>query len=181
MSGAARRDPLRVWARLAATGAVALAAYFLLPFDAFGPHRPVLSWATFGAVLTVVTGLLLRGIRDALLARPGTRPGGTLVVLSGLATLVFAAAYFVLARQPAGFHGLTTRLDALYFTVVTLATVGYGDITPVSQSARLVALLQICYTFLFLTAALSAASHFVKRQLRSRAEGARGEEERPDS
>ena len=36
-----------------------------------------------------------------------------------------------------------TRLDALYFTVTTFATVGYGDIAPVSQAARLVALLQM--------------------------------------
>jgi len=36
-----------------------------------------------------------------------------------------------------------TRLDALYFTVTTFATVGYGDISPASQGARLVALLQM--------------------------------------
>jgi voltage-gated potassium channel len=36
-----------------------------------------------------------------------------------------------------------TRLDALYFTMATFATVGYGDITPVSEPARFVTLLQM--------------------------------------
>jgi voltage-gated potassium channel len=31
-----------------------------------------------------------------------------------------------------------TRTDALYFTVTVFATVGFGDITPASQAARLV-------------------------------------------
>ncbi len=31
---------------------------------------------------------------------------------------------------------LSTRLDALYYATVTLSTTGYGDITPVTESAR---------------------------------------------
>ena len=33
---------------------------------------------------------------------------------------------------------LSTRADALYFTVSVFATVGFGDIAPVSQAARVV-------------------------------------------
>jgi voltage-gated potassium channel len=52
----------------------------------------------------------------------------------------FASVYYAMARaSPANFstHHLT-RTDALFFMVTTFTTVGYGDITPVSQSARLV-------------------------------------------
>jgi Ion channel len=34
------------------------------------------------------------------------------------------------------FEGLATRIDALYFALTTLFTVGYGDIHPVGQLAR---------------------------------------------
>jgi len=32
--------------------------------------------------------------------------------------------------------------DALYFSMITLTTVGYGDITPVATSARSLAMLE---------------------------------------
>ena len=38
--------------------------------------------------------------------------------------------------RPGEFDGLLTRIDALYFVVTTLVTVGYGDIHPVGQLAR---------------------------------------------
>ncbi len=46
---------------------------------------------------------------------------------------------------------LSTRLDALYYATVTLSTTGYGDITPVTESARLTNVLLITpLRFLFL-------------------------------
>jgi voltage-gated potassium channel len=35
------------------------------------------------------------------------------------------------------FNGVSTLLDAFYYTIVTASTVGYGDATPTSQMARL--------------------------------------------
>lgn len=39
--------------------------------------------------------------------------------------------------------GITTFFDALYFSVVSLSTVGYGDITPITFPGRLVTLMMI--------------------------------------
>ncbi|MFJ8544375.1 potassium channel family protein [Streptomyces sp. NPDC093586] len=139
-------------------------AYFLLPLDRLGPDRPVLSWLLFGLALAVVAALLLRQIRHVLTDRTGTHPGVVIALLVLLSVHVFAAAYYTLAKQPGEFSGLRTRVDSLYFTVVTLATVGYGDITPRGQTARVVAILQILYSFVFLTAAGTALG----QQLRSR-------------
>ena len=40
--------------------------------------------------------------------------------------------------------------DAFYFTVVTLTTVGYGDITPVTQAGRMVTLFMIMAGIIFI-------------------------------
>jgi voltage-gated potassium channel Kch len=141
------------------------AAYFLLPLEELGPDRPGVSWTLFTLALLSIALLLLFQVRDVLTERPGTRPGVAIPLLMCLSVLVFAGAYHALGREPGQFDGLTTRIDALYFTIVTLATVGYGDITPKGQSARLVAILQILYTFVFLTAAATALSRWLRTRL----------------
>jgi hypothetical protein len=59
--------------------------------------------------------------------------------------------------------------------VVTPATIGYGDITPRGQTARVVVMLQIVYSFVFLTAAATALS----RRLRALVGTRRGRGEGP--
>ncbi|MFC7827837.1 potassium channel family protein [Streptomyces sp. NPDC057375] len=157
--GAHRRtgwDAVRPWLVRVGIAAAVVVAYFLLPLDHLGPQRPVLSWVLFAVLLTVVAVLLLRQIRHVLLDRPDSRPGVVISLLIVLSVHVFSATYYALAKQPGEFSGLHTRIDALYFTVVTLATVGYGDITPRGQASRVVTVLQITYSFVFLTAAATA-------------------------
>jgi voltage-gated potassium channel len=43
-------------------------------------------------------------------------------------------------RGERGFEGISTMLDAFYYTLVTSSTVGYGDLTPTTQEARLFSL-----------------------------------------
>jgi hypothetical protein len=72
--------------------------------------------------------------------------GEALAVMSILVSLViigFAGGYYSMAVNGDQFPAIHTRLDALYFTVVTLGTVGYGDITPVGQGARALVSFQI--------------------------------------
>ncbi len=152
----------RPWLVRAGVAVAVVVAYFLLPLDHLGPRRPVLSWTLFAVVLTVVALLLLRQIRHVLIDRPDTRPGVVISLLIVLSVHIFSATYYALAKQPGEFTGLRTRVDALYFTVVTLATVGYGDITPRGQSARLVTVLQITYSFVFLTAAATALTQRIR-------------------
>jgi voltage-gated potassium channel len=60
-------------------------------------------------------------------------------LLMALAVLVATA--FVVYADRDGYHddadGTLDLLDAFYYATVTLSTTGYGDITPVSDSARL--------------------------------------------
>jgi hypothetical protein len=64
-----------------------------------------------------------------------------------LAGLLFGVAYWMLDRSwPASFGGtLPGALDlprAIYFSFVTIATLGYGDVVPVSEPARGLALVE---------------------------------------
>ncbi|GAA1966087.1 potassium channel family protein [Kitasatospora viridis] len=153
-----RHSALLVWLLLAGVPAVLLTAFFTLPLGVFGPEHPALSWTLFIVVLAGLAALLVRQIGLVMGGSERGRPAPVIAAASFLALVAFAAAYAGLARQPGEFIGLHTRLDALYFTVVTMATVGYGDITPSGQTARLVVILQIGYTLVFLAAGFTALS-----------------------
>ena len=58
-----------------------------------------------------------------------------------MALVVLVATAFVVYADHDGYHdnsdGAVDLLDAFYYATVTLSTTGYGDITPVSDGARL--------------------------------------------
>jgi len=128
-------------ARSFLTPIVALCVYFWTPLD---EHNWVLS-AGLGVTATVI--VIPYAFWKVGRIRGAVHPlGEALAVLSLLVSLVivgFAGSYYSIALRSDGFPAIHTRLDALYFTVVTLGTVGYGDIAPVTQSARALVTFQI--------------------------------------
>lgn len=46
-------------------------------------------------------------------------------------------------EHPVNYQGFGTFLDAFYFSVVTMTTVGFGDVTPISELGRLLTVLMI--------------------------------------
>lgn len=50
------------------------------------------------------------------------------------------------------FDGLGTRTDTLHSTVITIATVGYGDIHPTGQISRAVMVNTISFSVVFVDA-----------------------------
>lgn len=59
------------------------------------------------------------------------------LLVLGLLTLVFVVFYLDRAGLHDNLDGHVSALDVLYFTMITITTVGYGDIVPVSDQARL--------------------------------------------
>jgi len=58
---------------------------------------------------------------------------------------MYATAYVVLAQDSAANFNTHTlsRTDSLYFTLTVFSTVGFGDITATSQSARVFVMIQM--------------------------------------
>lgn len=130
------------------TTVVLVALYYLLPLDHV-KNVPVTVVAGL-VILTAVTVGQLRLIRTA--RYPALRAIEALASTLPLFLLLFASAYFIMAgSSPANFstHSLT-RTDALYFTVTVFSTVGFGDITAASQTARLVVTAQMLLDLLAL-------------------------------
>jgi len=77
--------------------------------------------------------------------------------------LLFATGYYVLASvTPGAFTELVNRTDALYFTVTVFSTVGFGDIAPVTQPARVAVLVQMVADLLVLGVLLRAVTGAVQ-------------------
>lgn len=76
-----------------------------------------------------------------------------LLLMIELAVVLFSGIYYALAVQsPAEFNGLETRLDALYFSMTTVSTVGFGDISAAGQVARALVTLQLAFNIGFVAA-----------------------------
>ena len=75
------------------------------------------------------------------------------------------------AELPGQFADLHDKTDALYFNISTLATVGFGDVHPVGQLARAAVTLQIVFNLVFLGAAVSIITGFVRRRAQRRLSG----------
>ncbi len=137
-----RRFVLRALLRPTLSTASLLLLYYLLPFDG----RLDVSTAIILLVAFVLyAALLVWQVREIASAKhPRQRAIETLAFSLPLFILAFAAVYFVTSRgTPASFSEGLSRTDALYFTVTVFATVGFGDIVPVSEGARVVVMIQM--------------------------------------
>ena len=134
--------------RAFATTVVLVTLYYLLPLDHLDNVPVVLA-----AGLLILAAVILVQLRVISKARyPNLRAIEALAVTVPLFLLLFASAYLTMAHaNPANFntHPLT-RTDVLYFTVTVFSTVGFGDISAVSQSARLVVTAQMLLDLLAL-------------------------------
>ena len=114
-----------------------------LPFGLTG----LLDWSD-ALWLALILYILVSMVRCAL--RPG--PVDSERIFAALSTyllagLAFATGYWLMDQVwPGSFGGAAaqglSRNDAVYFSFVTLATLGYGDVVPVSPPARGFALLE---------------------------------------
>ncbi|MDQ0813732.1 hypothetical protein QFZ63_005446 [Streptomyces sp. B3I7] len=119
-----------------------VAAYYLLPLD---------ERLTVGTSVLLACGLLAVLLVFTWEVRAITRsPHPRLRAVEGLAAtlslflVLFAGSYYLLDRSaPGSFSEPLARTDALYFTLTTFTTVGFGDITARSRTGRILTMVQM--------------------------------------
>jgi voltage-gated potassium channel len=75
---------------------------------------------------------------------PALRAVEAIAISVPLFVLLFASAYFATGRiDSTSFNESLSRLDAVYFTVTVLSTVGFGDITARTEAARMLVTAQM--------------------------------------
>ena len=85
---------------------------------------------------------------------PSRRAGVITIPLMAFAlVLSFAGLFWALSGNCNFTIAFSNQKDAVYFSLVTLTTVGYGDIAPVSEQARDLVILEIGSGFLVLIGA----------------------------
>jgi ion channel len=152
------------WSVLRVLGSVAVLVtlYYLLPLD----H------SSFAVAITILViglvgfiALIAWQVRTILRSQfPGLRAAEALAISVPMFLLLFAATYVVLAAQSAhNFGQHLNHTDGLYFTVTVFSTVGFGDITAKTQSARLVVTGQMIADLIILGVALKIIVGAVRR------------------
>jgi voltage-gated potassium channel len=157
------------WLRLMAIVGLIIALYFLAPVSA--DARGGVVARTIGALL--VLAALVFGVVHQLRAHVDdtSRRLDGLVASIVVVVVVFSLAFYVLdVHHPDQLSGLHTRLDSLYFTASTLATVGYGDVHAVGQAARALVLVQLVFNVVFVATAAGLLSARVRSAVQQRSQ-----------
>jgi voltage-gated potassium channel len=137
-----RRLMVRSATRIVFSTVVLLGLYAVLPAASHTGVR-VLAELILGLVVFAV--LLVWQFRTIIEAdHPEIRAIEALAVAAPALIIVFAFTYLSLSHaNPSNFTERLNHIGAMYFTVTTVATVGFGDIAAKTDAARLLVTIQI--------------------------------------
>ena len=174
-----RRLTLLVLLRAFASAAVLVGLYYWLPLNTSSGVAMsvglVLGLLGFGAVLAVQVWQIARS------DYPRLRAVEAVATAIPLFLLVFAATYYMIDAARAGsFSEQLGRTDALYFTVTVFSTVGFGDITPRTDPARVVVMVQMLADLVVFGVVARVLVGAVSAGLRRRTTVAGAAEAKPD-
>jgi voltage-gated potassium channel len=137
-----RRLVARVVARVFISVAILVVLYYELPM---GQEIDTSAALVLTAGIIIFLALVAWHLRRIVAADyPELRAIEALATMIPLFLLVFASSYFLMASsQASAFSQSLTRTDSLYFTITVFSTVGFGDITPLTETARVATMAQM--------------------------------------
>ncbi|WP_412077451.1 potassium channel family protein [Streptomyces xanthophaeus] len=164
--------------RSTASAVLLTALFYLAPLEGgFGVRTVVLlalGLVIFGAVVVLQATAITRA------EYPRLRAVEALATAVPLFLVLFAATYFLLSTEvPQTFPEPLNRTDALYFTVTVFATVGFGDIAPLTETGRVLATVQMVADLIVLGVIAKVLVGAVRIGMRRRADPPPPQEDGP--
>jgi len=116
--------------------------YFVLPLE--GESIAVIVLTAVGGIVLLAASVWWQVGAVNRSSLPQVRAAEAVATTAVLVVVVFASTYLNIARQhPGAFSEHIDRLAALYFTMTTLTTTGFGDIVALSNPARATVMIQM--------------------------------------
>jgi hypothetical protein len=149
------------WVHLIAVTGGLVVLYFAVPVTTKVDGDLVLRGVSSVLVLLLLGLGVLRQLKKHL-EQDDRRIDGLIITIVTV-VVVFSFVFYALARHvPGEFAQMTTRVDALYFTVATMATVGFGDVHATGQMARSLVLVLMTFNVVFVGTAVALMSTRIK-------------------
>jgi voltage-gated potassium channel len=152
------------------TWAILLTVYYISPVGGKSSEGVVLR-LVIG--LVVVVFVLLTQTRQIVKAQyPELRAAQALAVVIPLFLVLFSALYLTLSHaSPSAFSQNLDHTRALYFTVTVFSTVGFGDITPATDTVRIIVSIQMILDLVIIGAVVRLLLNAVKSTFNSTSKG----------
>jgi hypothetical protein len=137
-----RSHVVKTGVRATVTATILLLLYYHLPIEHRAHQSVALRLGVALALFAVVVANEVRLIPNH--DRPTLRAVVAMATIIPLFLVLFAWIYLTMSHSdPAAFGQRLTRSSSLYFTVTVFSTVGFGDIVPKTDVARLVCTVQM--------------------------------------
>jgi len=162
-----RRHVVLAGVRAVATSVLVLGVCLTIPINNHIRGSIVLRLSVSLALFVVVLTYEVRAIMKS--DRPILRAADAMALVIPVFLVVFAWTYLTLSKSdPTSFSQPLTRISSLYFTVTVFSTVGFGDITPTSDPARVAVMGQMLCDLVFLAVVVRLILEAARGRLGSR-------------